>query len=57
VKKAAVIVATALYRLDQRDALLPRLSKETMPPAPPAQEPIPRPAPPKPAPGRKPKGR
>jgi hypothetical protein len=57
VKKAAVIVATALYRLDQRDALLPRLSKENMPPAPPAQEPIPRPAPPKPAPGRKPKGR
>ncbi len=47
VKKAAVIVATALYRLDQRDELLPRLSKENMPPAPPAETPIPRPAPPR----------
>jgi hypothetical protein len=47
VKKAAVIVATALYRLDQRESLLPRMSKENMPPAPPAEEPIPRPAAPR----------
>jgi hypothetical protein len=45
VKKAAVIVAVALYRLDQREQLLPRMSKEAMPAAPPAEDPIPRPAP------------
>ena len=34
-KKAAVVVATALYELSMRDELLPRFSKETMPPMPP----------------------
>ena len=47
VKKAAVIVATLLYQLDQRETLLPRLGKDAMPPAPPAEPPIPRPAAPK----------
>lgn len=37
VKKAAVVVATALYELAMRDELLPRFSKETMPPAPPTE--------------------
>ena len=35
-KKAAVVVATALYELAMRDELLPRFSKESMPPMPPA---------------------
>ena len=35
-KKAAVVVATALYELAMRDELLPRFSKENMPPMPPA---------------------
>ena len=34
VKKDAVIVATALYQLAMRDELLPRFSKDTMPPPP-----------------------
>ena len=36
VKKAAVVVATAVYELATRDELLPRFSKDTMPPPPPA---------------------
>jgi hypothetical protein len=36
VKKAAVVVATAVYALAMRDELLPRFSKEAMPPKPPA---------------------
>ncbi len=54
VKKAAVIVATAVYELT-RDELLPRFSKAEMPKPPPAE---PTPAPPPPAkPTPKPKGR
>jgi len=34
VKKAAVVVATAVYALAMRDELLPRFSKEAMPPRP-----------------------
>ncbi|HWN09115.1 MAG TPA: M20/M25/M40 family metallo-hydrolase [Pyrinomonadaceae bacterium] len=34
VKKAAVVVATAVYALAMRDELLPRFSKEAMPPKP-----------------------
>jgi carboxypeptidase Q len=36
VKKAAVVVATAVYALAMRDELLPRFSREAMPPKPPA---------------------
>ncbi len=36
VKKAAVVVATAVYELSMRDELLPRFSREAMPPRPPA---------------------
>ena len=32
VKKAAIVVATAVYQLATRDDLLPRFTKETMPP-------------------------
>ncbi len=39
VKKAAVLVATAVYELATRDDLLPRFSKDTMPPPPPAERP------------------
>jgi carboxypeptidase Q len=35
VKKAAVVVATAVYELATRDDLLPRYARETMPPPPP----------------------
>ncbi len=34
VKRAAVIMATTVYELAMRDELLPRFTKETMPPAP-----------------------
>lgn len=55
VKKAAVVVATAVYELATRDDLLPRFSKDAMPKPPPA-EPTPTPQPPtKPSP--KPKRR
>jgi carboxypeptidase Q len=37
VKKAAVIVATAVYELSMRDDLLPRFAKETMPAPPPVE--------------------
>jgi len=36
VKKAAIVVATALYQLAMRDELLPRFPKDAMPPLPPA---------------------
>jgi carboxypeptidase Q len=39
VKKAAVVVATAVYELATRDALLPRFSKEEMPKPPPVERP------------------
>lgn len=42
VKKAAVVVATAVYELATRDELLPRFSKDAMPP-PPKAEPTPTP--------------
>jgi hypothetical protein len=35
VKRAAVIVATALYELAMRDEMLPRFTKDNMPPPPP----------------------
>jgi hypothetical protein len=47
VKKAAVVVATAVYELATRDDLLPRFSKDSMPPPPrPRAEPTPTPQPP-----------
>lgn len=47
VKKAAVVVATAVYELAMRDELLPRFAKEAMPPPPPPrEEATPTPAPP-----------
>ncbi|HEU4480228.1 MAG TPA: M20/M25/M40 family metallo-hydrolase [Pyrinomonadaceae bacterium] len=50
VKKAAIVVASALYQLAMRDELLPRFSKEAMPPRPvatptPAPTPVVRPNP------------
>jgi len=36
-KKSAIAIAAALYELAMRDELLPRFSKETMPPLPPKQ--------------------
>jgi carboxypeptidase Q len=36
VKKSAIAIAAAVYHLAMRDAMLPRFSKETMPPPPPA---------------------
>ena len=36
-KKSAIAVAAALYQLAMRDELLPRFSKETMPPLPPKE--------------------
>lgn len=36
-KKSAMVVAAALYQLAMRDELLPRFSKETMPPLPPKE--------------------
>ena len=44
VKRAAVVVATALYELAMRDEMLPRFTKGNMP-APPPPEPSPTPAP------------
>lgn len=44
VKKAAIVVAAALYQLAMRDQLLPRFSKSDMPPRPPV-EPTPTPTP------------
>lgn len=44
VKRAAVVVATALYELAMRDEMLPRFTKENMP-APPPPEPSPTPTP------------
>ena len=44
VKKNAVLVATAVYALSMSDSLLPRYSKEAMPPPPPP-EPTPTPTP------------
>ncbi len=41
VKKAAVVVAAAVYELAMRDELLPRFKKEEMPPAPPRPSPTP----------------
>jgi carboxypeptidase Q len=52
VKKAAVVVASAVYELAMRDELLPRFTKDTMP-APALREAAEQPpAPPKPAPKR-----
>jgi hypothetical protein len=39
VKKAAVVVATAVYHLAMRDELLPRFTRETMPPPAPVETP------------------
>jgi hypothetical protein len=44
VKKAAIVIASAVYQLAMRDELLPRLKREEMP-APPADETAPRPTP------------
>jgi hypothetical protein len=38
VKKSAVVIAAAVYHLAMRDAMLPRFSKEQMPPVPPQQQ-------------------
>jgi hypothetical protein len=36
-KKSAMVIAAGLYQLAMRDELLPRFSKETMPPLPPKE--------------------
>ncbi|MGI8919343.1 MAG: M20/M25/M40 family metallo-hydrolase [Pyrinomonadaceae bacterium] len=41
VKKDAVVVAFALYKLSMRDELIPRFSREAMPPPPPTPSPTP----------------
>ena len=43
VKKDAIVVAFALYKLAMRDELLPRFSREAMPPPPPTPTPTPTP--------------
>lgn len=50
VKKAAVVVASAVYELAMRDDLLPRFTKDAMPAPPPREAPEQTPAPPKPMP-------
>jgi carboxypeptidase Q len=45
VKKNAIVVAFALYKLAMRDELLPRFSREAMPPPPPTPSPTPTPTP------------
>jgi len=45
VKKNAIVVAFALYKLAIRDELLPRFSREAMPPPPPTPTPSPTPTP------------
>lgn len=54
VKQDAVIIATALYQLAMRDELLPRFSRQDMPPPPPAPAATPTPTITKPAKPRKP---
>ncbi len=49
-KKAAVVVASAVYQLAMRDELLPRLTKEAMPAPPPREAADQPPTPPRPAP-------
>ncbi|HWS54150.1 MAG TPA: M20/M25/M40 family metallo-hydrolase [Pyrinomonadaceae bacterium] len=46
VRRAAVVVAAAVYHLAMRDDPLPRFTKEKMPPPPPAPSPSPTPTPP-----------
>jgi len=50
-KKGAIVIAAALYRLAMRDDLLPRFTKENMPPLPPAPATTPAPPVPPPASG------
>jgi hypothetical protein len=58
VKKDAIEVAWAVYQLAMRDDLLPRFSKNAMPPKPAAAPAVPPPATPKPAPkAKKPEAR
>ena len=45
VKAAAIVVAAAAYHLATRDAMLPRFTRERMPPPPPTPTPTPTPAP------------
>jgi carboxypeptidase Q len=45
VKKDAIVVAFALYKLAMRDELLPRFSRDQMPPPPPTPSPTPAPTP------------
>lgn len=45
VKKDAVVIAYALYQLAMRDELLPRFSRDQMPPPPPEPTPTPSPTP------------
>jgi carboxypeptidase Q len=45
VKKASIVIAATAYQLAMRDDLLPRYSKEQMPPPPPAPSPTPSPTP------------
>ena len=43
VKRAAVIMATTVYEVAMRDEMLPRFTKESMPPPPPSPSPTPSP--------------
>jgi carboxypeptidase Q len=53
VKAAAIVVAAGVYHLATRDAMLPRFTRERMPPPPPTPSPTPAPSPsPSPTPTR-----
>jgi carboxypeptidase Q len=54
VKKAAIVIAAAVYHLAMRDEKLPRFTKETMPALPSPQPATPQPATPQPGPAVKP---
>lgn len=45
VKRSAIVIAAAVYKLAMRDELLPRFKREEMPPPPPAPSPSPTPTP------------
>ena len=45
VKRAAVVMATMVYEVAMREEMLPRFTKETMPPPPPSPSPTPSPTP------------
>ena len=51
-KKSAIVIAAAVYHLAMRDELLPRFTKEQMPPLPPSRQQSPQAEPATPRPER-----